>query len=664
MDNIQITSLGVKRSLSKFTDIDSIIEYVWNGFDAKASKIEINTTFNELGAIKDITIKDNGFGIDRNKLEEKFKPFFQSEKIEQQLQEKRKTNSTYHGKNGVGRLTFFKFSNNAMWDTIYNDSDGKNKRYTIKIYDTDLTKYIPSELEETSEHSGTMVKFEAITSPISLTELITELKNEFCWYLLLNKENNFKIIVNNQELDISDLITETDNGILLIGDKTFKWTFVNWNTSLKKEYSRYYFINSNGKEAFKEYTTFNNKGDKFYHSLYIKSDFFDNFIFNKNQLESSQLSMFENQNEIYKQLINKLDIIISDRRIPYIRKYSKKIIDDLDNIKAFDNYKDGDLVDSFKKNNLQNFIQELYIIEPKIFAQSSKEQKITLVRLLDAVMYSTDKDSLFKILASVIDLSSDERIRLAKILETTPLKNITNTINFLVDRLKALDFFETVVYDNNLKANEIDHLQYMLEQNYWLFGEQYAAVAQAEDNFVSLVKNHFDILRKNDGDENQEALVEIEKNPDKLKQVDLCCVRQMPTAENIENIVVEIKHPLKTLTQTHYQQLRKYMEILTSVKEFNADNYKWTFYLIGTSISKSLQDDIDNAKVKGKNSLIFEKENFRIEIFVRTWKSIFNDYKIKYNNLYERLKLEEKILVKKQKNIGDILSAQNILDVK
>lgn len=664
MDNIQITSLGVKRSLSKFTDIDSVIEYVWNGFDAKASKIEINTTFNELGAIKDITIKDNGFGIDRNKLEEKFKPFFQSEKIEQQLQEKRKTNSTYHGKNGVGRLTFFKFSNNAMWDTIYNDSDGKNKRYTIKIYDTDLTKYIPSELEETSEHSGTMVKFEAITSPISLTELITELKNEFCWYLLLNKENNFKIIVNNQELDISDLITETDNGILLIEDKTFKWTFVNWNTSLKKEYSRYYFINSNGKEAFKEYTTFNNKGDKFYHSLYIKSDFFDNFIFNKNQLESSQLSMFENQNEIYKQLINKLDIIISDRRIPYIRKYSKKIIDDLDNIKAFDNYKDGDLVDSFKKNNLQNFIQELYIIEPKIFAQSSKEQKITLVRLLDAVMYSTDKDSLFKILASVIDLSSDERIRLAKILETTPLKNITNTINFLVDRLKALDFFETVVYDNNLKANEIDHLQYMLEQNYWLFGEQYAAVAQAEDNFVSLVKNHFDILRKNDGDENQEALAEIEKNPDKLKQVDLCCVRQMPTAENIENIVVEIKHPLKTLTQTHYQQLRKYMEILTSVKEFYADNYKWTFYLIGTSISKSLQDDIDNAKVKGKNSLIFEKENFRIEIFVRTWKSIFNDYKIKYNNLYERLKLEEKILVKKQKNIGDILSAQNILDVK
>ena len=31
MEDIQITSLGVKRSLNKFTEIESIIEYIWNG---------------------------------------------------------------------------------------------------------------------------------------------------------------------------------------------------------------------------------------------------------------------------------------------------------------------------------------------------------------------------------------------------------------------------------------------------------------------------------------------------------------------------------------------------------------------------------------------------------------------------------------------------------
>lgn len=47
-------------------------------------------------------------------------------------------------------------------------------------------------------------------------------------------------------------------------------------------------------------------------------------------------------------------------------------------------------------------------------------------------------------------------------------------------------------YDKNLNADEVNDLQYMLEENYWLFGEQYSAVAKAENSFVSLVKNHFD----------------------------------------------------------------------------------------------------------------------------------------------------------------------------
>ena len=90
------------------------------------------------------------------------------------------------------------------------------------------------------------------------------------------------------------------------------------------------------------------------------------------------------------------------------------------------------------------------------------------------------------------------------------------------------------------------------------------------------------------------------------------------------------------------------MEILTSVKEFVADNYKWTFFLVGTDIDQSLADDIDNMKVKGKTGLVFEKNNYNIEIYIRTWKSIFNEYKIKYSSLYDKLKCEEACLIKQQ----------------
>lgn len=58
----------------------------------------------------------------------------------------------------------------------------------------------------------------------------------------------------------------------------------------------------------------------------------------------------------------------------------------------------------------------------------------------------------------------------------------------------------------------------MLEQNYWLFGEQYTAVAKAEDSFVALANNHLDVLRKADGEENQSVLEQIKSNPNKLKE--------------------------------------------------------------------------------------------------------------------------------------------------
>lgn len=664
MSEIQITSAGVKRSLSKFSEIEAILEYIWNGFDARANKIEITTTHNEMGLVKDLYIKDNGTGIEKNKLKEKFTPFFQSEKIEKQLQEKRKQNSTYHGKNGVGRLTFFKFSNNAEWETVYNNLNGENKKYNIFININDLTKYESTEeVLADDQECGTLVKFKGLHTAINLKELEKDIKNEFCWYLILNKNNNFSITINNKPLDLSDMIQETDEGTLQVKEYKFEWYFVNWKNTLNKEYSRYYFSNSDDKELFKEYTTYNNKGDKFYHSLFVKSNFFDNFVFKREDLESSQYSIFQSQNDIYKLLIYKLDNIISDKRNPYIREYSKKVIKDLEEAKAFDNYNDNDIIDKYKKDNLQKFIEELYVIEPKIFTSLNKEQKVTMVRLFDASMNANDRESLFKIITSVLDLSIEERRNLSKVLEETPLNNITKTINFLNDRLKALNYFEQAVYNENLNANEVNHLQKMLESNYWLFGEQYTIVAAAEDNFVKLVENHLSVLRKEDGDENEIIIKKIKDNSEKQKQVDLCCIRQMSSSDNIENIIVEIKHPLKTLTQTHYRQVRKYMDIITSIKEFNADNYKWTFYLVGTKISQSLQDDINVLKDKGKPNLVFEKNNFQIEIFVRTWKSIFNEYKIKYNTIYNKLKTEEEKIVSKLNTIEDVLTKQKLISV-
>ena len=75
--NVHITSKGIRNSLKKYTPLKAICQYIWNGFDAKATEVCIDTIENDLGAISSIKILDNGYGIDKNLLDDKFRPFFQ-----------------------------------------------------------------------------------------------------------------------------------------------------------------------------------------------------------------------------------------------------------------------------------------------------------------------------------------------------------------------------------------------------------------------------------------------------------------------------------------------------------------------------------------------------------------------------------------------------------
>ena len=59
---------------------EAICEYIWNGLDANANIIKINTKNNEFGGITEISINDNGNGINYNEIKKKISPFNESEK--------------------------------------------------------------------------------------------------------------------------------------------------------------------------------------------------------------------------------------------------------------------------------------------------------------------------------------------------------------------------------------------------------------------------------------------------------------------------------------------------------------------------------------------------------------------------------------------------------
>ena len=80
MKNVLITPEGIQKNLKNIKPLDAICEYIWNGFDAFATQVEIELNQNEMGLINMITISDNGCGINYDELKYKFQPFNDSKK--------------------------------------------------------------------------------------------------------------------------------------------------------------------------------------------------------------------------------------------------------------------------------------------------------------------------------------------------------------------------------------------------------------------------------------------------------------------------------------------------------------------------------------------------------------------------------------------------------
>lgn len=112
----------------------AISEYVWNGFDAGASRVEINyKEKDELGNFESLVISDNGYGIRRDMLKFTFGRFLDSQK-----RQTYQRTSEVRGKKGKGRFSFQNFAYNAEWKTRYINGDGKLMQYVIRISVEDL----------------------------------------------------------------------------------------------------------------------------------------------------------------------------------------------------------------------------------------------------------------------------------------------------------------------------------------------------------------------------------------------------------------------------------------------------------------------------------------------------------------------------------------------
>jgi len=658
MENtVLITSKGIKNALERYKEPQVVAELIWNGFDAQASCVEIGYKANTIGSFESFTVFDDGYGIDYNLLAAKFKPLFESEKVIDF--EDNRNSSAKHGKNGVGRLTFFKIASKAEWHTIF-ENNNQLKEYDITIDADAINTYqSTSPVSSKSKHTGTKVELKSIFALHEysfINEIIPYLKLEFCWFLELNKAHDYKILINGTKLDCSDVIGDREKTVIKHkpSNTFFDIEYIRWNKNLNKEFSKYYYLDQHNKEQWKEYTRLNKKGDNFYHSLFIKSPYFENF----NWSSSGSIKQYSikgvglRSDPQYEYLQNEIHKYLRDKRSPFLKVYANQLVDSYEKEEIIPKISND--WDKLRIDDLKDTVKGLYEVQPKIFTGMNLEQKKTFVRLLDLILDSDEREKILDIIKEVVELTPEERDQLQELFKVTSLSRITQTIRLLKDRYRAISNLKQLVFNPDLKANEVDHIQEFVENHYWIFGEQYNLVTAAEPDFEEALRRYLYILN------GEKKKIKI-SHPNKNKEMDIFLCRQR-YSEGIENVIVELKHPNKSLGKKELDQVEEYMTTILNISQFNDRTAKWSFYLIGKQLNKAkheskphIQSKIDSLKNWGEQNLAAIEADMNYKVYVKTWAQIFNEYDLKYKFLDEKLKLKKEALLKEYKTADAII---------
>ncbi|WP_218080480.1 ATP-binding protein [Anthocerotibacter panamensis] len=642
MKNIEITSQGIRRALKKYDYSRSISEYIWNGFDAHACEVSVDFEANAIGNISTISITDNGYGIrDINK----FKPIFESEKEIDPSQIR--VSSATHGKNGVGRLTFFTFAESATWKTVYKGKDGFYEQ-TIQVHGNSLHNFSPSEPQLTDKSAGTTVIFSGIhtiTQHNFTDEIYKFICKEFAWFLELNRLRYFSLKINGEPVNYtSAIVGEQEDYCLKLQEYQFDIKFIRWKEGLNREYSRYYFIDSDNLEKCTRTTTLNNKGDKFFHSIYIKSNFFNS---KSVPFFEGTIARFTDDGKVYEELIESVDVFLRQKRRPFLRGAAEKIVEDFEKSHIFPTFRNNTW-DQYRRQELEDFIKELYQVEPKIFGSLNVEQKKVIVHFINLIIDSGERGKLIDILGEIVKLESSELQQLSESLKVSKLSNIIKTIRLIEDRYTAINELKELVFNKAMNANERDHIQKFIEKHYWIFGEQYHLITAAEPKFEKALRRYIFHLR------GEKPLVAI-NHSDKNKEMDIFMVRQLHKDDHISNVVIELKHPNLNLGGKELEQVKKYMSVILEQEEFNASNMTWDFFLVGNDFSETnyIEREIKNAKHHGERSLAYYVDNYKI--YVKKWSEIFTEFELRHRFLYDKLDLERSKLISSKNNANQVI---------
>lgn len=643
--NQSIESSGVTNDYK-----EAICEYVWNGFEAHATEVNIDYSLNVASGIGTLSISDNGEGIVYNSISDTFGAFLTSQKNLLSLKMKSKANK------GKGRFSFSAFATGAKWITTYKEPDFDDyKTYEIVLENDkkEVLNYTEPQMSAIKK-TGTKVVFNNIFSLTSenmaFEVLEPALLKEFAWFLYLCKGRNLKININGKPIEYEKYInTEySEKTLTTIDGNRFEVTLIVWEEAIKEKFCCYFF---DSKDEVKniETTSFNRNTVEFNHSVFVKSDFFDGQECLDTEMESNQISLFtdEDDKKVYKQLKKFIAGFIEKK----IGNYMSQKADDavrqmIEERKTFPEFSD-DPYGKMQKQDLEKVTKEIYKLEPKIFYKLKPVQEKSLLGFLNLLLNSKERENVLTIVEQIVELTPEQRQDFSDMLRKTKLENVIDTIKFIQERYKVIELLKAIVFDMPQYANERNHIQKIVQQHFWLFGEQFNLVS-ADERMKNALEKYINILY---GGKDTDSTLDEDAEQERRMDIFLCNNREVETSFGTtleENIIVELKAPRVILSKKVLRQIEDYMDFVRKQPSFNSEYRRWKFIAVCKEVDEDVKGRYKTFEDRGKVGLVHEIDNY--EVYALTWDDIFKSFELRHAPLLKRLNYDREKLAEELMN--------------
>ena len=641
--NQSVESSGITKDYK-----EALCEYVWNGFEANATEVRISYTLGQMEGIDSVIVSDNGSGINYNELSDTFGAFLTSQKNNFSLKLKSKSNK------GKGRFSFTAFSSLVKWKTNYID-DGVLKTYTITLSNEnkEQLEYSDSIEIDKNNSSGTTVSFYNIygiyPADLESKELEDYLLYEFAWYLYLNRHKNFKVFLNDKELDYSKHIDASlsETVVKTIDNHVFEISLIVWAEKIKEKFRSYYFDSNHTVKGI-DTTTFNRNTVDFNHSVFVQAPFFDDWDTVSLFDASVQLDFFTDESKIkvLKKLKAEIQKFIGSKIAVHMSSKADEEIDKMMRIrKTFPEFPNDEYGDIRKKDMIR-VTKELYCLEPRIFHKLKDIQERSLLAFLKLLLSSEERENVLTAVEQIVQLTTEQRTQFASILKKTHLENIIDTIAFVENRYRIIEILKRIIFDLGNYANERDHIQKIVEQNYWLFGEQFN-LASADKTMHRALEQYNYLLY---GAKNATQPLPQEAEAERRMDIFLCNSRNVETAFGSyieENIIVELKAPTVRLNKTVLRQIEDYMDFIRDHAQFNSSQRRWKFIAVCKEVDDHVKAQYDTFKDRGKPGLVYQSGNY--EIYAYTWSDVFTSFDLRHSFMLNKLKYDRNVIVEELK---------------